>query len=319
MNIRTLSACCTLLVLTLAVSAQEKPAQGTTERGIIVRAANVYISPDTTSAKLVTLERGREMAVLERTKGWIHVLATITEQFREDRDVSGWIVDKGLVTSKTPNGDQIMYGEAVESENEASRRGGRKGADVEARRLYFRTSEYFPTSPLAAEALYRAADIQWQLDRADVDSRKRRPTSDPAERPQIRDDGMKMVIKKFKGTKQADLAALRLLENKLCLEWQAQSKCPLKEAEVYENYANDNPNSATAAEAHMEAATRYGALIEIYKTEGKANKAPEAKQKALANAQKALAKNASPDWNARAQRLIYALQNNIPVYGREVE
>ena len=29
----------------------------------------------------------------------------------------------------------------------------------------------FPNSPLAAEALYRAADILWQIEKADVSSR----------------------------------------------------------------------------------------------------------------------------------------------------
>jgi hypothetical protein len=32
-----------------------------------------------------------------------------------------------------------------------------------------------------------------------------------------------------------------------------------------------------------------------------------------------IAKNQSADWNARAQRLIYMVQNDVPVYGNAVE
>lgn len=321
MKLRTLSFAIASLLLSTIALAQQKPAPtdySGKEHGIAVRSAVVYLAPDVTSEKLVTLDRGREVAILERTTGWLHVLATISQQFKEDRDVSGWILDKGFITKNTPNGELIMYGEAVDAENEASRRGGRKGADTEARRLYFRVADYFPSSPLAAEALYRAADIQWQLDRADVESRRRRQT-EIRDRPQINDEFMKMVQKKYPGTKQADLAAFHILENKLCLEWQAESKCPEKEAEIYEKYANDHPNSPAYAEALMEAARRHAALIEIYKSEGQAKKAPDAAQRAIGDAQRALAKNQSADWNARAQRMIYAVQSNIPLFGNTVE
>lgn len=288
------------------------------DHAVVVRSANVYLSPDASSQRLVQVERGREVVILERSNQWAHVLATISQQFGEDRDISGWVVDKGLITANTPKGDQIMYGEAAESENEASQRGGRKGAAADARRLYFRTSEYFPKSPLAGEALYRAADIQWQVDREDALTRKRRP-SDLTDRPQIDDQWMKMVKKKFPQSKWADLADFHLIENKLCYEWQAQSKCPEKEAGIYEKYAKDHPGSPAASEALYNAATRYAALIEMYKTEGEGKKSPEAAQKAIAAAQAALAKNASADWNARAERLIYMVQNHIPVFGNAVE
>ena len=49
----------------------------------------------------------------------------------------------------------------------ASRR-GRRDAAQDAMRLYYRVYDLMPTSPLAAEALYRAADIRWQIERSDV-------------------------------------------------------------------------------------------------------------------------------------------------------
>jgi hypothetical protein len=46
-------------------------------------------------------------------------------------------------------------------------------------RLYYRIYDLMPASPLAAEALYRAADIRWQMDRADVMTRPPRASANP--------------------------------------------------------------------------------------------------------------------------------------------
>ena len=291
------------------------------ERGIMVREAVIYVQPATQAAKLSNVARGREATVLERTPGWIHVTATVKEggEFGDDRDVSGWILDKGLITPATPNGDQIIYGEAVDSENQASIRHGRKGAADDAKRLYYRLAEYFPKSPLAGEALYRAADIQWQLDKEDSASRPSSKMRDPRDRPEINEEWMKQVMKKFPGTKWADLAAFHLIDNKLCGDWQMQSKCPEKEAAIYEKYADERPNSPSAPEAIYDAAWRWSTLITIFPLDGQANKAPEAKQRAAALIQKLLAKNPNADWTARAQRLLYMVQNNIPTIGNNVD
>ena len=56
-----------------------------TERAVCVRSANLYLSADTNSQKLGTVERGREVAVLEHSgPQWLHVLASLGQ----DRDVS---------------------------------------------------------------------------------------------------------------------------------------------------------------------------------------------------------------------------------------
>src|SRR5437763_221820 len=54
------------------------------EHGIMVRVANIYLSPDPTSAKLGEVERGREVAILEKSRDWLHVLASLTTE----RDVT---------------------------------------------------------------------------------------------------------------------------------------------------------------------------------------------------------------------------------------
>jgi hypothetical protein len=288
------------------------------DHGIMVRAANVYLSPDASSEKLITIDRGREVALFEKSGGFQHVLATISQPMKEDKDVSGWILDKGYVTASTPNGDQILFGEAVDSENEASRRGGRKGAAGDGRRLYYRVFDYFPNSPLAGEALYRSADIQWQLDRADIDSRPARQRSSDT-RPEIDEERMRLVKKKFPNSKWSDLAEFHLLENKLCGDWMGESRCPLKEAEIYEKYADNHPTSPAAAEAYYNAAIRYADAMEIFKSENQQKKIPEVKIKASEAAKEALRKNASPDWNSRAQALLFKIEKSVPVYGTQVE
>ena len=103
--------------------------------------------------------------------------------------------------------------------------------------------EYFPTSPLAAEAMYRSADIRWQLEKADVSTRPSSKERESYLREGMEEKYMKEVIKKFPGTKWADLAAFQLIDNKLCGDWQGSSKCPVKESEIYEKYANEHPQS----------------------------------------------------------------------------
>jgi hypothetical protein len=298
------------LVFCVSFSAAE------TERGIMVRKALIYITNDTTSDKLGEIERGREVALLEKPRGqWLHVIASITPR----RDVTGWLLDKGVVRKTTPNGDKIIYGEAVDSESEASRRGGRKGADQDAFRLYFRVHEYFPDSPLAPESLYRSADIRWQLEKEEV---RRLPSSklrDPDLRAKIDEEPMKQVMKKYPRTKWAELAAFNLIDNKLCGDSEARAKCPEREAEVYEKYAGEHPQSPKAAEALYEAARRQAALVEIYKMENEAGKSGQAKSRATALAQRIISQFGLSDWAARAQRLVYMLEQNIPAYGNVVD
>ncbi len=297
-----------------------------TERGTVIRTTVIYVAPDVTSAKLATTDRGREAVVLERTPGWVHVIATLNDaaynpdpEASNTRNVTGWILDRGYISEVTPKGDQILFGEAADCEDQASRSHGRKGAAADARRLYFRVFDLFPKSPLAAEALYRAADIQWQLDKEDMQSRPSYKELSAQDREPIDEQAMRLVHKKFPGTRWDDMAAYEMLENKMCGDWAAASKCPEKEAEVYEKYANEHPNSPYAAQAYYNAAYRWASMMTIYTGEGQSAKAPEAQKRAVASAQKAIQKNASPEWNARAERLLYMIETNVPVYGAAVE
>ena len=305
---------CAVLLLTFSLlSAANVLAQA--QRGALVRVASLYLSPDPSSAKLADIDRGREVILLETSREWLHVEANLTEE----RTVTGWLLEKGVVRTSTPNGDKILYGEAVDSEDQASQRHGRRGAAQDAMRLYYRVADYFPASPLAAQAMYRSADIRWQIEKADVSTRPSAHEREAFLREGMDEKYMKEVIKKFPGTKWADLAVFHLIENKLCGDWQGSSKCPVKEAEMYEKYVAEHPQSPAAPEALYDAASRYAALIEIYKTEEQPKKSEESKNKALTLSQKIAEQFAQTDWGARAERLQYLVSQGIPTYGNAQE
>jgi hypothetical protein len=278
---------------------------------VTIRVAPIYLSPDSSSQKLVDLDRGREVIFLGTSGKWAHVEANVTEE----RIVTGWMENTGLVQSSTPDGDKVLFGEAVDSEDEASRQHGRRYAAQDAMRLYAEVAELFPNSPLAGEGMYRSADIRWQIEKADVMSLPSAREQESYLRRGMNEDYFKKVIKKFPGTRWAYLAAFHFIDNKLCGDWQAQSKCPAKEAEIYENYAKDFPQSPALAQALYQAAYRWSALIEIYKTEENLKKSDEAKNRAIADAQRAISQAGQSDWGSRAQRLLYMIQQGIPTFG----
>lgn len=316
MFIRRVTATC------VVVSAMSMACMAAIERGIIIREGIIFVSPDPSSAKLSNISRGREVAVIEHAPGWVNVVGTVeTDPDQEtERNVTGWTVDKGVITTATPDGDKIIFGEAVDSEAEASRRGGRKGAAQDAMRLYARLAEYFPTSPLAAEALYRSADIRWQIDAIDAATRPSSKERDPSMKYQIDETYMKKVTKKFPGTKWADLAAYRLLDNKTCGDWAAESKCPELEAALYMKYADEHPQSPKTPEALYKAAWRYSALIVIYKSNNDGKKSADSVARATSVAKRILSQFPdNNDWSTRAQRLLYMVQNNMPTSGSTVE
>jgi hypothetical protein len=299
------------LRLTIAFFMLSAFASAEVVRAASIRTAAIYVSPDATSAKLAEIDRGRELIYLETSNTWVHVEANLTEE----KTVTGWVEGKGLIQSTTPDGDKILFGEAVDSEDQASQSHGRRYAAQDAMRLYAEVAELFPQSPLAGEAMYRSADIRWQLEKVDQATLPSAKEQDPYLRRELEEDYFKKVMKKFPDTKWAYLAAFNLIDNKLCGDWQGQSKCPEKEAGIYEKYAAEYPQSPAAGEALYDAAYRWAALIEIYKTEENAKKSDEAKIKALAVAQEAIAHPPQADWSARARRLLYMVQQGIPAYG----
>jgi hypothetical protein len=300
------------------------PSRADALRGTLVQEEDLRVSPSGDAAKLAQIGRGRELVILQTSRDWTQVEAVLrnpsneegaTPEEQEGKTITGWLPSKAVISSTTQDGDRVIFGEAADSEDEASRRRGRRDAAQDAMRLYYRVYDLMPASPLAAEALYRAADIRWQLERSDVMSRPSARERESYLRGQMQEEWMKLVMKKYPGTKWADLAAFRLLDNKLCGDWQGLAKCPDKEADMYENYAKEHPQSPAAAQALFEAAIRRADLIEIYKTEPNQKKSAESKNRALELAQKIASQYGQSDYAYRAQRLIFYIQQGIPTYG----
>ena len=313
----------TVLMLWAALASATAWAQQK-EQGTIISEVDMYVSPDATSQKLARATRGRNVIlVMDRTTisalSWAHVLVVVDVNIEKqsERQISGWVPSNVLVTTATPNGDQIIYGEAADSETQAQQRGGRKHADEDAMRLYYRLYEYFPNSPLAGEALWHAADIRWQREKFDARLRPSFREMDPNMREGMDDTTMKLVIKKFPHTKWADLAAYDLLDNKLCGSWKGETRCPEKESELYEKYAREHPQSPRAAEALYNAAWRQAVLVDMHKASHENDKSEKARKKSLELAQEIAAHFNEGDWRPQALELIYALEQNIPTYDVE--
>jgi hypothetical protein len=283
------------------------------EQGTVIRESALYPSANANSQKVAPVERGRALTVLERSdsggQAWAKVSMPADETAKITREITGWMPAQALITAATANGDQIVYGEAVASERQAEERGGRKGAAEDALRLYARVPELFPGSPLAAEGLWRSADIRWQLAKADF----ARSGTQPEERY------LNEVIAKFPQSKQADLAAYDLLETKLCPEWRGLAECPEQESALYEQYAREHPQSPKAAEALYNAAWRQAALVDIYRVDNHLEKSEAARKKATALAQQITGQFPQSDWKPRATDLAYKLEKKIPIYGQVIE
>jgi len=202
MTLRHAFICATLLI-------SPAFAFGDAQRGTLVHEETLRVSPSADSAKLGQADRGHELIILDTSRDWVHVQAILREARNEEglsdeeaeaKTISGWILAKGMVSTTTPDGDKIIFGEAADSEDQASRRRGRRDAAQDAMRLYYRIYDLMPTSPLAAEALYRAADIRWQIERSDVMTRPSAHERESYMRGQINEEWMKLVNKKYPGT-----------------------------------------------------------------------------------------------------------------------
>ena len=277
------------------------------ERATLVRSADLHASPSTNSEKVQAIDRGTELAILEQRKAdndpWVKVSIAVPGATRNEpaREVSGWLPATPLVMASAANGDQIVYGEAADSEQQAEQSDGRKGAAQDAMRLYYEVAQLFPNSPLAGEALWRSADIRHQLDKGSGKSPD--------------DFYLNQVISRFPKTKWADMAAFDLIDSQLCGDWNGLPDCPAKEAALFENYAREHPQSPKFGEAIFDAAYRQGIVADMYRMSGDKEKSAAAHTKALALAQELAGNAAQGEWSYRASDLIYKLQQNISLYG----
>lgn len=297
-------------------------------RATILHDAIVYIAADPESQKVSLVTPGHEVVIVERSEPWVKVFAnTDVQDDVEDKPefgdesapqpVSGWVRDKGVVSPATPGGDAVLYGAAANLEDAASRPNAPKGAAMAAHLLYRRVAEYFPQSTLAPEAAWRSADIRWQLNKLDINSLPSAKEQDAILRPQIFDGEMKKLVKTFPGSKYAAMAAYRMLDNKLCGDWQGLPKCPEMEAGLYQKYAQQYPDGPMTPEALYNATYREAVAVTMYAVEENKKKADTAAARTQSLAQELKAKYPQSDYAARATSIAFKVQQGIAIYGTD--
>lgn len=306
-----------LVLLFVAGAICAASAQVTDQKhGTVIGDVVMYVTPDDHAAPVARPSRGRDTWLIGSSniegKLWAHIMVTMSQNsFSAPRTITGWTDARLVITSATPNGDQIIFGEAVEAERQAEN--GRKHADEDAMRLYYRIYEYFPNSPLAGESLWHAADLEWQLEKRGVFSRPSAREMSPDARSEIEENTMRELMRKFPRTKWADLAAYDLLDNKICGNWKGETKCPEKESDLYERYAHEHPQSPKAPEALYLAAWRQAVLVDMFAKKGDHDKSRKAQRRATEIAQEISAKYPEGDWKPRATALSFALQQGLDI------
>jgi hypothetical protein len=323
-----------LLLGVLAARAEKKPQlvkPMAGPRATPLRVTWLYIEPDLNSQKVDRVQIGREMVVAEKNGPWMRVYANTDIQELSQKDtpifghdetpppISGWMEAKGVVVETTANGDQVIMGEAANQESLASNPRGPVNAAQSARFLYRRLVEMFPNSPLVPEAAWRAADILWQIQKADASTRASAREREAYLHDQMDEEELKKVVKLYPHTRQADLAAFELIDNKLCGDWQGSTKCPEKESEFYEKYAAEHPDGPRTAQALYQAVYRQAVLADMYATDGSDKKSDEARSRAKELAARLKDKFPQSDFTWRAGALVYKLEEGIPVYGIDRE
>ena len=309
---------------------QVKPIAG--PRATVLRVTNLYISPDTSAQKVDRVQIGREMVVAEKSGPWVRVYANtdIQEQMEQKDEpmigsnettppISGWMQAKGVVEESTLDGDVILMGAAANEESLASDPRGPANAAQNARLLYRRIVEMFPNSSLAAEAAWRAADIQWQLDKHDVSTLPSAHEKEAYLREQMDEEGLRKVIKNYPRTRWAAFAAFDLIDNKLCGDWQGSPQCPEKETEIYVKYADEYPDGPRTAQALYQAVYRQAVLTDMYGADGNDRKSGDARNQARTLAAQLKAHFPDSDYTRRAAALVYKLDEGVPVYGIDRE
>jgi hypothetical protein len=307
----------------------EKPIAG--PRATPLRVTILYVAPDPGSQKLDRVQIGREMVVAEKSGPWLRVYANTDMELVREKDtpefgtnenpppISGWMEAKGVIIESTPNGDQILMGEAANQESLASDPRGPANAAKSARLLYRRLVEMFPNSPLVPEAAWRAADDLWQIQKADASTRSSAKERDPYMRDQMDEDELKKVVRLYPHTRQADLAAFELIENNLCGDWQGSPKCPEKESVYYEKYAAEFPDSPRTAQALYLAIYRQAVLTDMYASDGSDKKSEEAHNHAKDLIARLRDKFPQSDYTWRAGALVFKLDQGVPVYGIDLQ
>ncbi len=312
-------------------SKNNKSGYDNSARATVLHTANVYITADSTAPPVITITPGHELVVTAHNGDWVNVFANTDAKDDADPDSkpeysapgdnaqpsAGWIRDKGIVGPTTPNGDALIYGSAAELEAEAQQPHPPANAAMAAHLLYRRVFEYFPQSPLAAEAAFRSADIRWQLDKFDISTLPSAHEQESYLRPQLFEGDLKKVMKLYPDSPFAARAAFDLLDNQLCGDWQGLPKCPEQETNLYIKYAERYSGGPKSAEALYDAAYRQGVLVTMYTIDDNPKRAQAAAKNCQSIADELKQKYPQSDYTARAASIAFRVAQGIPIYGSD--
>src|SRR5437763_10876045 len=128
-------ALCLVLVSVLPSFCEQKPKKDNIQkplagpRATALQVSWLFVAPDRGAQKVDRVQPGREMVIAEKSGAWIRVYANTDIQEMSQRDapligsaqdvpppISGWMEAKGVVVETTPNGDQVVMGEAANQE-----------------------------------------------------------------------------------------------------------------------------------------------------------------------------------------------------------
>ncbi len=290
-----------------------------------LRQTELYSTASQDSAPISEVMPGREMVVVDKNGKWLRVFANTDPPDNRDSDqpefgsdapppISGWMIDQDIVTTNTLNGDLIVFGAADAAEDAASVPDPPPGMAEQARLLYRRVVLMFPQSRFVAEAMYRAAYIRWQEQKADAATLPSAHEKQAYLREQMDENEMKAVMKYFPNTPWADDAAFDLIDNKLCGDWQGSEQCPEKETDYYLEYVHDYPNSPKAAEALYDALWRQASAGDMWAADGNAKKAQQDRDHARGILTSMEQRFPDSSWTARGAEVVFKIDQGIAVY-----
>ena len=327
------------LLLPTLLHAQRKPrnpddrsGHDRADRATILHVANVYVTGDAGAPPITTITPGHEFVISSRNGPWLNIFIDTDSPEDDDPDSkpeftdpatqsnvpsSGWIRDKGVVGPSTPNGDALIFGYAAQLEAAAAEPHPPQDAAAQSHLLYARVADYFPDSPLTPEALFRSADIRWQLNKADIATLPSTHEGDGMLRPQIYEGALKRVMKYFPNSPFAARAAFDLIDNKLCGDWQGLPNCPEKETQLYLNYANSYRTGPKSAEALYDAAYRQGVLVTMYLVDDNPKLSAAAAKSCKSIADQLQHDYPTSDYASRAASIAFRVSQGIPVYGTD--
>src|SRR5438445_12270174 len=90
------------------------------EHATLIREESLYGSAGANAQKTAQVGRGTALTILERSQAdgqpWVKISMASDPEAQASREVTGWLPAKTVVTASTARGDEIISGQAAESE-----------------------------------------------------------------------------------------------------------------------------------------------------------------------------------------------------------